>query len=89
MKCPTFRCPENLALNSRKKYCVKCRQSMYYWDKKSPNEIIEARYRREKSLFRISHIEERKDDQQLAAYRKEKREKQHRGNGRRNSNGRR
>jgi hypothetical protein len=48
---------------------------MYYWDNKSPTEIIEARYRREKGLFRIAHVEERKDDQQLAAYRKEKREK--------------
>jgi hypothetical protein len=75
MKCPTFRCPEILPIHGRKKYCQKCRQSMYYWDKKTPAELIEARYKREKSLYRMTNVEDRKTDQDLASFRKDKREK--------------
>jgi hypothetical protein len=64
MKCPTTGCDEQLALHARKKYCHKCRHVMAYWSpgNKRPAEVVEAIASRTRSLFRLGHIDERKDD---------------------------
>jgi hypothetical protein len=46
---------------------------MAYWDKKRPAEIVLALYAREKSTFRLQHIENRLEDQPVASLRKAKR----------------
>lgn len=65
-KCPTVNCPETLAVHSRRKYCYKCRANMAYWNKKRPAEIVDTIKAREKSIFRLQHIEERRLDQHEA-----------------------
>lgn len=70
-KCPTEACPEILPPNARKRYCAKCRANMAYWapGKKRPNghvvktsDIVEAVAQRTRSLFRLTHIAERRAD---------------------------
>lgn len=71
MKCPTEGCMENLPVHARKKYCKNCRSTMARWApgaKKrngeivKPSDIMEAIASRTRSIFRLTHFKERKDD---------------------------
>ena len=77
MKCPTANCPNILPTHARRKYCAACRNSMARHAKKRPAEILEASRKYQKSLFRLEHVSERKQDinEALTQKRKARREK--------------
>lgn len=74
-KCPTINCGETLPVHSRRKYCSKCRHSMARYDSRTTAEVLKSSRRFERGLFRITHMAERKLDQQeaLTQLRKSKR----------------
>jgi hypothetical protein len=80
-KCPTLDCGESLLPHSRRKYCAKCRSRMGWWaqHKTQAERVLHVR-RLNRNMFRMAHLDERKEDQQeaLARLRAAKRKNQRR-----------